>query len=121
MQLQKHFINFKWFPKTLLTLMGALLFNSCAVKIQDEEFYVDAGSSGAITSYFLHSGSTIIPINEWNAMREGMICVKAKTIGDFKREIEELCSQTACDYQTKAAISLLIRVQEVATNRKVLP
>ena len=83
----------------------AVLLCSCAVQIRDETLYFDAGDAGAVTANFLTPGSQIIPKLQWDAMREGMACVSAAAIGDFKTEIEELCSKTTYDYQTMVKLA----------------
>lgn len=82
----------------------ALNLFSCAVRINDETFYVDAGSLGAVTVNLLTPGSEIVPPDQWNPMREGMFCMSPQSFGDIKTEIEELCSKTTCSYQVKQAL-----------------
>lgn len=100
--------------------MGALLpllNGGCAVPIKDETFYVDAGPSGAITVNFLSPGSQIIPKEQWDAMREGDFCMSPQAFGDFKSEIEQLCSAYSCSWQvtsqTKAFFSRANAVAKV--------
>ena len=52
----------------------------------------------------LTSGSNWISKDSWDRMREGMFCMDANAVGDFKEEIEELCSVASCDYPTTQAI-----------------
>lgn len=78
------------------------------VDVKDEVFYVDAGSSGAVTVNFLSEGSFIVEKSQWDLIREGMYCTLATSFGDFKAEIEKLCSVTPCNYE----------VQKILTNLK---
>lgn len=84
--------------------MAADLCLSCAVPIKDERFFVDAGSSGAVTVNFLTPGSEIIPKEIWDSEREGMFCMSSDSFADFKQEIEELCSKTPCSYPVVQAL-----------------
>lgn len=93
----------------LATLTVALQLASCAVPIKDEKFYVDAGESGAVTLNFLSPGSEIIQKPDWDAIREGMYCMSYDAIGDFKGEIEKLCSIARCSYQVKKQFTALFR------------
>lgn len=82
----------------------ALLTPSCATVIHDVTFYVDAGPAGAVSVNFLTPGSKIILKSQWDTMREGMFCMDADSYGDFKSEIEELCSATTCTYEMIQAV-----------------
>ena len=83
-----------------LAIPTVLLCTSCGVSIKDERFYVDLGPSGAVTVNFLTPGSMIILKPQWDQAREGMFCMTPAAMADIKREIEQLCSMTQCDYQT---------------------
>lgn len=83
--------------------MVLILLNDCATPIKNETFYVDAGISGAVTVEFFPGGqSVVIPKAQWDATREGMYCMSFAALGDFKKEIEELCASTPCDEATNS-------------------
>lgn len=77
--------------------MVALLLSSCqTVAIKDETFNVDAGPAGAFTVNFLSAGSKDIPPGQWDQLRLGQYCMDYTAVGDFKRELEDLCSKCGC-------------------------
>ena len=92
--------------------MGALLLSSCSVNIEDAQFCSPLpGSLGAVCDNFLTSNPITLDETQWVAQQELWIsqgvaleCTTSKTLGDFKGEIEKLCSKVNCTYQEKAAV-----------------
>ncbi len=92
--------------------------------MKDENFYLDVGDQGAIEVHFLSTGSTLISKAQWDSIREGMFCMSAEAIGDFKSEIEQLCQETSCDQQAQFNIKQAFDHIESAENsrpRRILP
>ena len=99
-------------PLLLLCCITTALF-SCTVAIKDEPLYLDEGSSGATEVHFLTPGQTDLTLDEWNSIRTGMVCESASSWGDFKAEIEKLCSLASCSYDTQQAIqSFFFRLEK---------
>jgi hypothetical protein len=65
---------------------------------------------GAACDNFLTSNPQTLTEEQWTALQDtwGVTeCVSVKTLGDVKAELEDLCSKTACSWQTTQAISSL--------------
>jgi len=92
--------------------MAALLLNSCAVQIHDEQWCSPLPQNiGATCDNFLTSHQLVL--NElqwiqlqqsWNKSGQAVECTSSGTIGDIKKEIEQLCSVAACDSSTQVTI-----------------
>ena len=103
-------------PLLLLCCITTALF-SCTVAIKDEPLYLDEGSSGATEVHFLTPGQTDLTLDQWNAIRTGMVCESPSSWGDFKEEIEKLCSLASCSYDTQQAIqSFFFRLEKAQKN-----
>lgn len=80
--------------------------------IDDEQFCSPIpGALGAVCDNFLTSDQQIKTQEEWlalqaqwNASGLAVECMSSQAVGDLKREVEELCSQTQCDENTKQII-----------------
>lgn len=81
------------------TALLLLMLNGCAVQIKNERWYGDLGPRGAIYFETLSNATGSVSKAEWDAMRVGMACTTTDTLAEIKKEIEELCSSTACDYE----------------------
>lgn len=91
-----------------------LLLSSCAIPIQEENFYTDKGPDGAVETHFFSTDEVDIGKTAWDEMREGMTCMSGQAIADIKLEIEELCSKTSCNEQTLTqALAAVARVQSL--------
>lgn len=75
------------------------LLSGCAVQIKNERWYGDTGPSGAVWFETLSDKSGQIDKASWDQMRVGMACTSTDTLAEVKREIEQLCSSTACNYE----------------------
>jgi len=93
--------------------MTMVLLSSCAVKVKDEPLYLDEGSIGAVEVHFLTPGTTDLNKTQWDAIRPGMVCMPETSFGDFKAELEELCSKTTCTYEMEQALKTLRGVFDV--------
>lgn len=89
---------------TLYILMVVQLLSGCAVQIQNERWYGDEGSKGAAWFETLTSDVGKVDKQDWDNLRIGMACTTTGTLANIKKEIEELCSSTACDYEKVSAI-----------------
>lgn len=87
--------------------MGVFSIEGCDVQIHDEPLYGDMGPDGAVEVHFLSSGQTVIPKAQWDSLRFGMVCMPQSSFSDFKKEIEELCSNTSCSYEVKQAMKVV--------------
>jgi hypothetical protein len=84
--------------------MTALLLTSCAVEIKNERWYGDEGQAGAVWFETLTPAKGKVDKADWDALRLGMACTTVETLAEIKREIEQLCSQTNCNYVQVSAI-----------------
>lgn len=84
--------------------MEVLALSGCAVRIQNERWYADIGDKGAFWFETLTNNGGSVEKSDWDVMRVGMACTTTDTLAEIKREIEQLCSSTACDYQKVSAI-----------------
>lgn len=83
--------------------MVPLLSNCSSVPISDETVCADEGSQGAFCAHLLTTATSNIPKAAWDDQRFGYFCISPKTFGDFKTEIEQLCSIAGdCTYATGA-------------------
>lgn len=107
----------------LLMMMALLLLNNCSVKIKDDTFCdLIPGDRGAVCDNFLtkhpqtlNQAQWIALQNRWNAEGNAVACTTSGYEGDLKAEIEKLCSQAKCDYQTKMLfINGLTRMEKTA-------
>lgn len=80
------------------------LLSGCAVQIKNERWYGDLGNQGAIYFETLTNVTGSVDKAIWDALRVGMACTSTDTLAEIKKEIEELCSSTACDYEKVQAI-----------------
>lgn len=78
---------------------------SCSTQIKDLEFCGDLGADGATCFHTLTPASRNVSKTQWDASRFGMICTSGDAVAEIKREIEQLCSVTSCDYNTQASIA----------------
>lgn len=76
-----------------------MVISGCGVQIKNERWYGDLGQNGAVYFETLTTATGSVPKPEWDAMRVGMACTSTDTLSDIKREIEQLCSATSCDYE----------------------
>lgn len=76
-----------------------LLSAGCAVQIKNERWYGDLGPKGAVWFETLSDKSGQIDKEAWDQIRVGMACTATDTLAEIKKEIEELCSSTACNYE----------------------
>lgn len=79
--------------------MVVQLLSGCAVPIQNQRWYGDEGSQGAVWFETLTADTGKVDKTDWDQMRLGMACTTTDTLAEIKSEIEKLCSATACDYQ----------------------
>lgn len=97
-----------WF----ITMALALFLNSCTVQIHDEQFCSPIPQQGgAVCDNFLSSNQLILSEHQWQAlqmdwMSQGMSvqCTNSQAVGDYKAEIEKLCSKTPCSYDLKKTL-----------------
>jgi hypothetical protein len=95
--------------------MGMLTLNACgSVAVKDETLYFDEGSSGAHVAHFLTPGTSDIEKDQWDFLREGMVCLSAQAFGDFKKEFEQMCTLITCDYQTRQIMNDFFARMEIA-------
>lgn len=105
-----------WFIAT-----GLPLLTSCAVTINDAQFCSPIpGGLGAVCDNMLTSNQLILTSDEWNALQakwqsngQAVECSTSQTLGDFKSELEKLCSRTACTYEVKQAIQVLKKISRL--------
>lgn len=83
----------------LLTLIScADLPTNVRVEIKDKLLYVDEGPLGAHRYHTENNLTKNIPFDVWNALdgnpdaRFGMTCMNNATLGQFKKELELVCS-----------------------------
>lgn len=63
---------------------------------------MDKGDEGAIAIHTMIDGTEKFSEEEWDAIRVGMVCTDPATFGDWKANIEKLCSYTNdCSYEQK--------------------
>ena len=94
-----------WLKKHLLLMTVLPFLSSCAVQINDEQFCSPIpGGNGAICDNFLTSNQMILSEADWQALQASWInsgnaveCTTSKTVGDIKKELEQLCSVAKCD------------------------
>jgi hypothetical protein len=92
--------------------MVALLLSSCAVQIQDAQFCSPLPNGlGAACDNFLTSQPLTMDESQWISQQalwaeQGLAleCTTSKSLGDFKGEIEKLCSKVKCTYAEQVAI-----------------
>lgn len=113
-------------------MTAALLFLlSCAgVEIQDYQFYSPIpGNLGCVSDWFLHSDQEIMTQAQCTTLQDSWIesgqaveCTNSDAVAGLKREIEEVCSVTKCDYATQAAVAKVSAVLEkvASTGRKTI-
>lgn len=89
-------LSVNWFITTALL---SLLLSGCAVKVKNERWYGDLGNQGAVYFETLSNSTGAISKPEWDAMRVGMACTSTDTLAEIKKEIEQLCSATPCNYE----------------------
>lgn len=82
-------------------LFLALILQGCkSVPIPDTEWCADRGQGGSSCFHTLSAGMRMDTKEQWDLEREGMLCTKSTSFGDWKQIIEKLCHETAdCDYQ----------------------
>lgn len=90
------------------------LLSSCArVTINDEEGCADIGSQGATCAHLLSPATRDIPQPEWDDIRFGYVCFSPASVGDFKEEIEKLCSVCdCCDYPESLQVKNFFKKME---------
>lgn len=99
--------------------MGVLLVNvnACtSVPIHDETVCGDLGPQGASCFHTLSSESYDLDKQAWDSQREGMLCLSQTTFGDFKEELEKLCSlSNACAYDSvkKTLEEITLKIQAI--------
>lgn len=84
--------------------MALPLLNGCGVKIKNERWYGDMGNQGAIYFETLTNVTGTLDKPAWDALRVGMACTSTDALAEIKREIEQLCSATSCDYEKVSAV-----------------
>lgn len=83
--------------------IGTLLSSCNTVAIKDEEVCGDKGSEGAHCAHLLSRATRNIPKSVWDDLRFGYLCVSPTTLGDWKTEVEQLCSLSGdCSTASKA-------------------
>jgi hypothetical protein len=81
-------------------LTAALLLSGCSqVEIKNQRWYGDLGPKGAVYFETLTTATGTVDKASWDTMRVGMACITTDTLAEVKKEIEELCSATPCDYE----------------------
>lgn len=90
-----------WFITTVLLVP---MLSGCAVKIKNERWYGDMGPKGAVWFETLTDAGGNIDQAAWDHMRVGMACTSTDTLAEIKRELEQLCSATVCDYEKVSAV-----------------
>lgn len=88
----------------LLTVAMPTLSGCGHVSVKDEILYFDEGPSGAHFKHFLTSEEGNLDKSSWDDIREGYVCMSSDAFGDFKKEIEQLCTKVKCDYTTLQAL-----------------
>lgn len=95
-----------------LTIVVALLLNSCAVKIYDfKSCGLIPGNLGAECDNFLTSDPQSLNQDQWaalqaswNAAGSAVECVESASLAQLKGEIEKACSVGRCTYAESSAI-----------------
>ena len=103
-----------WLSRLSSTTTAALLLSNggCAVQIADFQACSPIpGGFGAVCDNFLTKNPETLTQDQWNQLQstwisqgEAVECVTSTSIGNIKKEIEKLCSETKCDYPTQSAI-----------------
>lgn len=99
--------------------MVPLILNSCAVSIKNEQFCSPIpGGLGSVCDDMLDSNQLVLTQDEWVSKQiewqsegQAVECTSSNTIGDFKIELEQLCSVTQCNYNTQAIINALDKIK----------
>ena len=82
---------------SFIAMAPLLLLDSCGqIQIHDEVVYGLRGHGlGAVEVHTLVPVEISITQAQWDAISTGMLCESAETFGDWKEEIEKLCSYHA--------------------------
>ena len=113
--------------KTLKLLMIILFISGCSTTVHDIQVCSPIpGNQGAVCDNLLEEDPKILSQNEWedlqsewNSEGKAVECVNSSDLSNLKKELEELCSQTYCDYSgVQSILSALDRVMRVRGNSK---
>jgi len=97
-----------------LILLSVLLTACSSIIIKDELGCADIGSQGATCAHLFSPDTKDIPKPEWDDIRFGQICFSSDAVGDFKQEIESLCSEcNCCDYPTLQSTEKKITIESL--------
>lgn len=80
-----------------------LTLESCGtvpVTIPEETFYTDAGADGAVVTHYYDPTISFMGKAAWDNIREGMTCEQGQTFADWKKQLEDFCSQVTCNKST---------------------
>lgn len=108
--------------KALLLIPTALLLltlEGCAVNVSNfTACALVPGNQGAVCDDFLQNNQRILTEPEWealeaqwNAQGSAVECTTSESVGEIKRELEELCSKYPCNETVKKNIQNLARLQ----------
>ena len=82
--------------------MGLAHLSGCSgpqIKVTDQLWYADAGTSGAVEFHTLTDAEVDYDFNAWAVKRFGMVCTTTDTFATNKANLEKLCSwYNACSY-----------------------
>jgi glutathione synthase/RimK-type ligase-like ATP-grasp enzyme len=71
------------------------MLSGCShIVIHDAEWCSNLPDGGAYCAHTLTPENRELSREEWDKMRVGKVCTDAKTLGDIKKVIQQLCSQT---------------------------
>ena len=83
--------------------------------VNEESFYTLEGANGVVITHLFSTDVSSISLAAWNEISEGMTCMSAQAIADFKSELEKLCSEAPCNQQDVATVkSAFARIQNHA-------
>ena len=90
----------------------SLIFVSCGITLKNTRWYGDAGDLGANWFTTLSNESGWVGPNEWAKERVGMICTDSANFIEWKKDIEQLCTQ--CNCCTKEQVSKVSELEKKA-------
>lgn len=105
-------------------MTAVLLLSSCTVAIKDETFCaVVPGNNGAVCDNFLTSDQKILNEADWGILQmqwesqgQALECTTSSAVANLKRELEQLCSKTACDYPSSGPAEMEDRHPDVVSS-----
>jgi hypothetical protein len=79
--------------------MAGVLLSSCGnVTIKDEVWYGNKGMMGAVAFHTFTTDSHEVSFEDWMRILRNnpLVCTSVTSVGDMKKELEQLCSVCNC-------------------------